>query len=1059
MDERPPQCKEIHLWWNADDPEAPIFYWSPHWPSVPRHRLALNDVLDRIERLWDARRKLPLCIDERILCGEPVVDAYRVPESASAVRGYREAFAKIRGALLRHVPQGYVGETDLKQRRHSTSVQQLAFSRVRLAIPPKHAPPAPPDPSETPSSWPTTNTQVDSRPSRLDAWYLKASFAELRKRLLSWPKLTACYSLEEPLADMSAFAHGTPRVSLIEPPSISLDSGCIATHRVYATTLAPSSRLVPPSERASYNARVLKDNDILLSLARLNDVKIGLYKQQPAASTRDPAEVKADDTDAAVAGDDVYILRPHAPVPEAASGPEALEVLRSEELLNQLRMHLSDRIELPLHTTHITNLRLPPVADMKEPPCPSPDLKFLLAEIAAVRTPDLSDRLVRLSDFLASLPNNPQVPEEHLPPSYAILKHNNMNPDRKDSAALTRHGPEGLRHVPGVRLQWILKRYSALLPSSKQETVPELQSAVLADSDAIASTFSDTFLRQWLHVTSDFHTIETVCASAATRLHFWRQLHRYDLVFVILPDANPFGFSAVTSLLRRLISLIGQRCFIILDAQSTPAATSQHSLVRRVLVDEGPLLQLQRWQKDSTTINSLRLCLDACRDMGAALRRAIRHVATFAAELDRIRAGNRPSSPWRGMSDFSRLIAERLERELLEDEVPLEADKIVPQPKKRRAGSPAAGNWLSKPRTFTCGRQRFVTYDKQLAERIEEYFVHFKASDRAFLIEGPSGSGKCLVARHYCQEFLGKDPLVANLYGPREVMDSTLFGHVKGAFTGALNDTLGYLGRAKEDRVPLIVNEANSLTPDVQLKLLEVLNSGKYEKVGGNKIEYFDQMIIFAANVPLRDECMTRGADGNTKGTVRLDFIQRLGPPLRLPPLRTESPAPDRSEECSRLLEHFLSERSAIECVATPQFDDAAHTYLVTKYHWPGNVRELEMVVRNLVRGKIGDDRPIGLSTVLDRCPPKSEPTLVNEPGDAPTGRSPNLDLLRRWNALLKTHHFCAATRKIFPKSKGNEARVLAKHAQAVEQHKTELTLLYAQHLLSEARPPRGGGK
>ena len=200
------------------------------------------------------------------------------------------------------------------------------------------------------------------------------------------------------------------------------------------------------------------------------------------------------------------------------------------------------------------------------------------------------------------------------------------------------------------------------------------------------------------------------------------------------------------------------------------------------------------------------------------------------------------------------------------------------------------------------------------------------------LMTGESGTGKSLIAHaiHHRSPRAGK-PYVELSCGsiPETLLESELFGHVKGAFTGAHVDKKGRFLAA--DGGTLFLDEINSASPAMQLKLLRVLQERKFEPVGSNETIEVDVRVILASNQPLEDLVAS--------GSFRQDLYYRINVvKIELPPLR------DRMADIPHLAEHFL-EQQGVELGRTfAGFTDEAVDAL-RRYGYPGNVRELANIV------------------------------------------------------------------------------------------------------------------
>ncbi len=203
----------------------------------------------------------------------------------------------------------------------------------------------------------------------------------------------------------------------------------------------------------------------------------------------------------------------------------------------------------------------------------------------------------------------------------------------------------------------------------------------------------------------------------------------------------------------------------------------------------------------------------------------------------------------------------------------------------------------------------------------------------AVLIRGESGTGKELVARalyHHSPRSTASYMAVNIAAVPETLLESELFGHEKGAFTGADSKRIGRFEQCSGGT--LFLDEVGDMTPLVQSKLLRLLQEQKFERVGGSETITTDVRILTATNRDLEQMV----ADGE----FRADLYYRLnGYTIKLPPLK------DRGDDLVILLEHFLARFAKslgkkIEGIAPEALE------LLTKYSWPGNVRELQAVVR-----------------------------------------------------------------------------------------------------------------
>jgi transcriptional regulator with GAF, ATPase, and Fis domain len=204
------------------------------------------------------------------------------------------------------------------------------------------------------------------------------------------------------------------------------------------------------------------------------------------------------------------------------------------------------------------------------------------------------------------------------------------------------------------------------------------------------------------------------------------------------------------------------------------------------------------------------------------------------------------------------------------------------------------------------------------------------------LIHGESGKGKELIARaiHRRSPRSGRPFVKVNCGSiPKELFESEFFGHVKGAFTGAIRDRVGRFQLA--DRGTLFLDEIGEIPLDLQCKLLRVLQEGEFERVGDDATRRVDVRVVAATNRDLNREVAA--------GRFRLDLFYRLAVfPIEVPPLR------DRLEDVPVLAAYFVRQACARFRVPEPRVAQQDMDHLLT-YRWPGNVRELQNVVQRAV--------------------------------------------------------------------------------------------------------------
>ncbi len=271
-------------------------------------------------------------------------------------------------------------------------------------------------------------------------------------------------------------------------------------------------------------------------------------------------------------------------------------------------------------------------------------------------------------------------------------------------------------------------------------------------------------------------------------------------------------------------------------------------------------------------------------------------------------------------------------------------------------------------------------------------------SNVTVLIQGESGTGKELIARaiHYHSKTRANKPFVAvNCTAlPESLLESELFGHEKGSFTGAVGRRIGKFEQANTGTI--FLDEVGLMSPTTQAKVLRVLQEREFERVGGTELIKVDVRVISATNKDL-EEAMK-------KGEFREDLYYRISVfPIKLPPLR------ERKEDIPLLAAHFLKkyneqENKQIEGISPDALE------LLMAYNWPGNVRELENAIERAV--VLASDKEIT---------PKELPAAVRSIGEKKLYESDNT--LSSWIEKLEEE----ALRQALLENEGNISKTAKK--------------------------------
>jgi len=269
-------------------------------------------------------------------------------------------------------------------------------------------------------------------------------------------------------------------------------------------------------------------------------------------------------------------------------------------------------------------------------------------------------------------------------------------------------------------------------------------------------------------------------------------------------------------------------------------------------------------------------------------------------------------------------------------------------------------------------------------QEIYRVMARLMTTDLTVMISGESGTGKELVARalhDYGRRRNGPFVPVNMAAIPRELIESELFGHEKGAFTGAAQRGVGRFEQAEGGT--LFLDEIGDMPLEAQTRLLRVLQQGEYTTVGGRRSIRTDVRIVAATNRDLRQQI--------SQGLFREDLFYRLNVvPIRLPPLR------ERREDTPDLIRHFMA-RAVEEGLPAKTIHPSAMERLVA-HRWPGNVRELENLVRRL--SALYSEEQISVEIIeRELAEPVPAPTTESNPASESLGAAVEYHLSRYFEA------------------------------------------------------------
>jgi DNA-binding NtrC family response regulator len=279
-------------------------------------------------------------------------------------------------------------------------------------------------------------------------------------------------------------------------------------------------------------------------------------------------------------------------------------------------------------------------------------------------------------------------------------------------------------------------------------------------------------------------------------------------------------------------------------------------------------------------------------------------------------------------------------------------------------------------------KQRFgIIGQSQLLERALNTAVRVASTDLTVLITGESGVGKEVFSKiiHSLSSRKHNQFIAINCGAiPEGTINSELFGHEKGAFTGATNDRKGYF--ESYDGGTIFLDEIGEMPLDTQSFLLRILENGEFIRVGSNKVQKTDVRIIAATNVNLEEKIK--------KGKFREDLYYRLNTvSIKVPALR------ERPEDIYLLFRKFSADHAEKYRSPTVQLDEQAQA-LLRNYAWPGNVRELRNLASTV--SAMAEDRLLNMERLIEIYPrilSRNLPAIVNEEQNSP-GSIPEREIL-----------------------------------------------------------------
>ena len=287
-------------------------------------------------------------------------------------------------------------------------------------------------------------------------------------------------------------------------------------------------------------------------------------------------------------------------------------------------------------------------------------------------------------------------------------------------------------------------------------------------------------------------------------------------------------------------------------------------------------------------------------------------------------------------------------------------------------------------------------------QELKHLAIQVAQTEATVLITGETGSGKEVLSRfiHANSKRAHRNFIPVNCGAiPAGILESELFGHEKGAFTGALQSRKGYFESA--DKGTIFLDEIGEMPLETQVKLLRVIETGEYQKVGSSETMYTDTRLIAATNRNLQQAV--------TEKSFREDLFYRLrSVELHIPPLR------ERGQDILILAEYFITRFEQQHGLSFEGFTNDASEILL-RYSWPGNIRELKNLIESLLILEKGKQIT---SEILEKhlVQRNRDKGLVHDPE-----RSEKNELNLIYNSLIQLHHEINEIRRLLIQREQNE--------------------------------------
>jgi len=661
----------------------------------------------------------------------------------------------------------------------------------------------------------------------MEPWYYRKEFVETRNNVdIKWQSIDDIFEIHVPEKKQPSKAiyntnNDNLKLAWISTPQISLDSNSIIIDRIseYVENIDEYFKL--------------KDNDILICLARRTDIKMGKFKEDLCGK--------------ATAARYIKILR----LKDVKKNDidKLMASLKSQLFINQIRMYLSNRCYKPITEYILKKIKIPP-SNLSDNDI---QLSVAISDLVSCKKENIKESFIEFSTFVKNNQFSDQFMNNNLF-DYLRFLHKLLFASNQLEDKYFVIGSD-------LRLNLLKKIKDKLIENglNKKNTyiiqISKVRGKKMIEIAKCKRAYLLTYSHLPLRATGEYETYRNIL-----------KILGHDHVFVLVnPQEEAEKYPG-----RRLIEhmfiddLYGENFLAIEYDQNLSKFTDIEKIEKKEFTDH---------QKYAEVLDSLEKVCNKNE-----------YLKTYESPVRNLRL------------------------------------KIIEK--------------MSGNSSFEMLDGGFQTVNKELIQLRENFKTLINNGEKVILIEGESGVGKGLFCKEVLNDLL-KDPLIAGCQLSETLALSQLFGHMKGAFTGATEDKKGYVTIAEKEGMPLILDEINSYPLSIQWQLLMLLQDGKYEILGEpGEYKDFNQICVCISNQSIKTL--------TDEKKFRFDLAMRLGHPLIIPPLR------ERLDDLNYFIDNFKKEIIKRKDRKTPSFKPEVAKYLL-EYKWPGNVRELKNIIRRIV--------------------------------------------------------------------------------------------------------------